>query len=123
MPMWVRLRRDGDLYVLDRYVWRSDRPALLRSDRGAWKTVAIDETTGALVVPQGSIGYRWPGEGEAKGRWNLEAKDGETKYCRSHSLTSVADRTNVSRPTTRVQTCSCAACRASASRSPMAKRS
>ena len=36
------------------------------------------EETGELVVPQGSIGYRWPAEGEAKGRWNLEAKDGET---------------------------------------------
>ena len=78
MPMLVLLRRDRDRYVPDRYVRESDLPALSRSDRGAWKTVAIDETTGALVVPQGSIGYRWPGDGEAKGRWNLEAKDGET---------------------------------------------
>ena len=36
------------------------------------------KTPANLVVPQGSIGYRWPAEGEAKGRWNLEAKDGET---------------------------------------------
>ena len=36
-----------------------------------WKTVAIDETTGAIVVPQGSVGFRW---GE-KGKWNLEEKD------------------------------------------------
>ena len=36
------------------------------------------EETGDLVVPQGSIGYRWPNEGEPKGRWNLEAKDGES---------------------------------------------
>ena len=36
-----------------------------------WKTVAIDEATGQLVVPQGSIGFRW---GE-QGKWNLEEKD------------------------------------------------
>ena len=45
----------------------------------------------SLVVPQGSIGYRWPGEGEAKGRWNLEAKDGETGEEVSLAL-SVIDR-------------------------------
>ena len=52
-----------------------DAPA---SDRADWKTVAAAEDTGDLVAPQGSIGYRWPAEDEAKGRWNLEQKDGET---------------------------------------------
>ncbi len=78
MPMLVRLRRDGERYVPDRYVRQSDLPAAPKSNRARWKTVAIGEKTGDLVVPQGSIGYRWPAEGEAKGRWNLEAKDGET---------------------------------------------
>src|SRR5262249_28067284 len=41
-------------------------------------TVAINEKTGGFAVPQGSMGYRWPGQNEPKGRWNLEAKDGET---------------------------------------------
>ncbi len=35
-----------------------------------WKTVAYDETTNAIVVPKGSVGFRW---GE-KGKWNLEEK-------------------------------------------------
>jgi nitrate reductase / nitrite oxidoreductase, alpha subunit len=78
MPMLVRLRRDGDRYVPDHYLRHSDLSASTRAGRAAWKTVAIDETTGNPVVPQGSIGYRWPTEGTAKGRWNLEAKDGET---------------------------------------------
>ena len=47
-------------------------------ERGARGCFAIDENTGEPVVPQGSMGYRWPGTDEAKGRWNLEAKDGET---------------------------------------------
>ncbi len=36
-----------------------------------WKTVAWDETGDRLVVPRGSIGFRW---GE-DGRWNLEPLD------------------------------------------------
>ena len=78
MPLLVRLRRKGDRYVPDRYVRQSDLPGVSGSDRAAWKTVAINEKTGGFAVPQGSMGYRWPGQNEPKGRWNLEAKDGET---------------------------------------------
>ncbi len=78
MPMLVRLRQDGDRWVPDRYVRRSDLPGAPASERAAWKTVATEEDTGNLVVPQGAAGYRWPSEGEALGRWNLEPKDGET---------------------------------------------
>jgi len=78
LPMLVLLRKDGERWVPDRYVRQSDLVGAPKSDRSAWKTVATEEDTGDLVVPQGSIGYRWPAEGEAKGRWNLEPKDGET---------------------------------------------
>ncbi|PWJ83783.1 nitrate reductase alpha subunit [Pseudaminobacter salicylatoxidans] len=85
MPMLVRLRQDGGRFVPDRYVRQSDLAATPRSrrkapkpDRAAWKTVAVAEESGDLVVPQGSIGYRWPADGEPAGRWNLEEKDGET---------------------------------------------
>ena len=37
-----------------------------------WKTVAIDEASGEIVAPLGSIGFRW---GE-QGKWNLEEQDG-----------------------------------------------
>ena len=78
MPLLVRLRRKGDRYVPDRYVRQSDLPGASGSDRAAWKTVAINEKTGGFAVPRGSMGYRWPDQNEPKGRWNLEAKDGET---------------------------------------------
>ncbi len=78
MPMLVRLRRDGARWVPDRYLRQSDLVDAPKSGRADWKTVAVAEESGALVVPQGAIGYRWPAEGEAKGRWNLEEKDGET---------------------------------------------
>jgi len=83
MPLLVRLRKDGDRFVPDRYLRQSDLAGAgtsppKASDRAAWKTVAVAEDSGDLIVPQGSIGYRWPAEGEPKGRWNLEEKDGET---------------------------------------------
>ncbi len=85
LPMLVRLRKDGDRFVPDRYLRQSDlagekkgRRKASASGRAAWKTVATAEESGDLVVPQGSIGYRWPADGEPKGRWNLEEKDGET---------------------------------------------
>ncbi len=85
LPMLVRLKKDGDRFVPDRYLRQSDlagekktRRKAPKSDRAAWKTVAVAEESGDLVVPQGSIGYRWPTDGEPKGRWNLEEKDGET---------------------------------------------
>ena len=50
--------------------------------------VAIDEATGRMVVPQGSVGFRW---GE-KGKWNLEEKeaDGQATKLRL-SLADVKD--------------------------------
>jgi nitrate reductase alpha subunit len=85
LPMLVRLRKDGDRFVPDRYLRQSDlagekkgRRKAQQSDRAAWKTVAFAEESGDLAVPQGSIGYRWPADGEPRGRWNLEEKDGET---------------------------------------------
>ncbi|MGE0523673.1 MAG: nitrate reductase subunit alpha [Variibacter sp.] len=78
MPLLVRLRRDGERFVPDRYLRQSDLPDAPVSQRAAWKTIAVEEETGALVVPRGSIGYRWPADGEPTGRWNLEEKDGET---------------------------------------------
>jgi nitrate reductase alpha subunit len=97
MPLLVRLRRDGERWVPDRYLRQSDLAGAPASDRAAWKTVALDEKTGQLVVPQGSVGYRWPREGEPAGRWNLEEKDGESGEKTSLAL-SVLDRRDAAVP-------------------------
>ena len=78
LPMLVRLRADGDRWVPDRYLRQSDLPDAPSSGSADWKTVALAEESGEPVVPQGSMGYRWPKEGEPEGRWNLEEKDGES---------------------------------------------
>jgi nitrate reductase alpha subunit len=85
LPMLVRLKKDDDRFVPDRYLRLIDLPGGTKAppeapglNREAWKTVGFSEESGDLVVPQGSIGYRWPADGEPTGRWNLEEKDGET---------------------------------------------
>ncbi|WP_157018460.1 nitrate reductase subunit alpha [Mesorhizobium xinjiangense] len=78
LPMLVMMRRDGERWVTDRYLRRSDLPRAPKADSAAWKTMAVEAESGELVVPQGSIGYRWPKDKEPRGKWNLEPKDGET---------------------------------------------
>ncbi len=77
MPMLVRLVRQGERWVPDRTLRASDFPdALGQKGNPEWKTAAVDEISGEIVAPQGSIGYRWPQEGDEGGKWNLEAKEG-----------------------------------------------
>ncbi|HET7575881.1 MAG TPA: nitrate reductase subunit alpha [Sphingomicrobium sp.] len=74
MPMLVRLARRGDAYVPERFVRASDFDGSLgEANNPEWKTVAIDEKSGDVVTPLGSIGFRW---GD-KGKWNLEERDGK----------------------------------------------
>ena len=76
MPMLVRLVKQGAYYVPERFLRASDLTGGLgETNNPEWKTLAFDEITGALVVPKGSVGFRW---GE-KGRWNLEEKDASGK--------------------------------------------
>ncbi|AFJ47084.1 nitrate reductase subunit alpha [Shimwellia blattae] len=69
MPMLVMLEaRDNGQFVPGRMLRASDLVDNLgESNNPEWKTVARTEE-GHLVVPNGSIGFRW---GE-KGKWNLE---------------------------------------------------
>jgi nitrate reductase alpha subunit len=72
MPFLVRLVRQGDKYVADRFVRASDfADAKGQTNNPDWKTAVVDEATGDPAVPTGSIGFRW---GET-GKWNLEGRD------------------------------------------------
>jgi len=72
MPMLVRLVEKDGQYVPDRLLRASDfKGALGQDNNPEWKTVAYDEATQKVVVPRGSVGFRW---GE-QGKWNLEAKE------------------------------------------------
>ena len=71
-PFLVRLKKKATgNWVPERFLRASDFDGKLgEANNPDWKTVAIDETTGDVVMPQGSIGFRW---GE-QGKWNLEEK-------------------------------------------------
>jgi len=72
MPMLVRLVEKDGHYLPDRLVRASEfAGGLGQANNPDWKTVAIDRRSGEVVVPKGSVGFRW---GET-GKWNLEAKD------------------------------------------------
>ncbi len=79
MPFLVRLTEQNGKLVPERLLRASElEGGLGESNNPEWKTVAIDEATGGLVAPLGSVGYRW---GE-HGKWNLEEKDGQGRDVR-----------------------------------------
>ncbi|WP_448190279.1 nitrate reductase subunit alpha [Azospirillum sp. sgz301742] len=89
MPFLVRLVKQGEHYVAERMLRASDfADGLGETNNPEWKTVAIDEATGKVVAPLGSIGHRW---GE-KGKWNLKDEDAQgNKQSLRLSLIDVRD--------------------------------
>ena len=90
MPMLVKLDKNDTGLVQGAFLRASDLADNLGQDNNPeWKTIAIDENTGELISPTGSIGYRW---GE-KGKWNIEQRNGKTgeKHKFALSLKQQAD--------------------------------
>ena len=81
MPNLVQLQErklpDGrTVLVPGAYLRASDFNGKLgQANNPEWKTLAIDESD-KIVVPNGSIGFRWGAEGRTDvGKWNLEDKE------------------------------------------------
>lgn len=71
MPMLVRLREHQGGYTSDRFLRASDFDGDMGEDNNPeWKTLVIDEITGEVVAPNGSIGFRWGEEG----KWNTKPR-------------------------------------------------
>jgi nitrate reductase alpha subunit len=87
MPMLVQLDDSNGHLVPGRQLRASDlKGSLGEKNNPDWKTVAISSDTGQLVVPNGSIGFRW---GE-QGKWNL--KEEASGKDDSLKLTLILDR-------------------------------
>ena len=72
LPFLVRLIKKGDTFIPDRFVRASDFSDQLGIQNNPdWQEILVDELTGQLSVPNGTVGSRW---GEL-GKWNLELKD------------------------------------------------
>ena len=90
MPLLVKLVKRGDRYVPDRFVRTSDfADKLGQSNNADWKTIGLDEISGNVITPNGSIGFRW---GQADGKWNLEPKNAASDAGRQARF--VADRSS-----------------------------
>ncbi len=71
LPMLVRLEEKDGRYVPTSFLRAKDfTDNLGERNNPEWKTVALDEISGKIIAPRGSIGFRW---GE-KGLWNTEQK-------------------------------------------------
>jgi len=72
-PMLVLLKEQNGTLAPEYFLRASQLDNNLdETNNPDWKTLVIDETSGRIVAPAGSIGFRW---GEA-GKWNLEMKEG-----------------------------------------------
>ncbi len=92
MPMLVRLDKKGDNYIPGRQLRASDLADNLGEENNPdWKTICIDENSGNMVAPNGSIGFRW---GE-QGKWNLEEKAKGKDTAPKLSLVLEEDRDDV----------------------------
>jgi nitrate reductase alpha subunit len=105
LPLLLRLRRQGDALVPDRFVRASDfSDDLGQTNHPESKTVAFDDASGEPVVPVGSLGFRY---GEPN-QWNLEqkdARDGRDIKLRTSVLEGRDDVAEVDLPTYRRLDC------------------
>lgn len=81
MPMLVLLRENNGTLVPDHFLRASHLANNLgEANNPQWKTLLVDDATGEIVAPNGTVGFRWNeaahNDGEKVGRWNLELKDG-----------------------------------------------
>ncbi|NKE43807.1 nitrate reductase subunit alpha [Roseomonas frigidaquae] len=90
LPMLVLLEeKDGGL-VAGRQLRAADlADGLGEANNATWKTVAVDDATGRLYAPMGSIGFRWGEEG----KWNLEGRDARTLEVTTPRLTLLGSET------------------------------
>jgi len=72
-PFLVVLDRQGEHVRPGRLLRASQLAQYQGVENAETKFLVFDATTGAIKLPQGTIGFRWQ---ERKGQWNLDLKDG-----------------------------------------------
>lgn len=72
-PFLVRLeKRENGSYRAGRLLRAGELESGSRLDNSEWKFVVIDQSTGRLKFPGGTVGHRWQ---KQKGQWNLKLED------------------------------------------------
>ncbi len=76
MPFLVKLEKREGRLVAGRMLRAADFDNNLeQNENPEWKTICYDENTDNLVVPKGSIGFRW----DKSKKWNIVPKDANTE--------------------------------------------
>ncbi|WP_274584516.1 nitrate reductase subunit alpha [Neisseria leonii] len=71
MPVLVRLQEKDGNYIPEYFLRASQLDNNFNEEKNPdWKVLAVDEVSGSLIVPNGSVGFRWDGSQ----KWNLETK-------------------------------------------------
>ncbi len=73
-PYLVEVVKDGDTYKPGRLIRSNQISKYKDVENGDWKFLNIDEESGDLVMPKGSMGHRWDEKG---GNWNMKHEDAE----------------------------------------------
>ena len=76
-PYLVELVKEGDNFTPGQLVRANKISKYKNIENGDWKFLNIDEESGNLVMPKGSVGHRWDKEG---GNWNLKMEDAEDNF-------------------------------------------
>ncbi|MCK9351690.1 MAG: nitrate reductase subunit alpha [Candidatus Paceibacterota bacterium] len=71
MPLLVALEEKDGTFQAGRFLRASDFDQTMKEEKSEWKTVLINERTGNIAVPNGSIGFRW----DESGKWNLLSEE------------------------------------------------
>ncbi|MBI4533387.1 MAG: nitrate reductase subunit alpha [Candidatus Melainabacteria bacterium] len=72
-PFLVKLEPKGDkCYQSGKLLRASEIAETQNEDNAAWKMFVIDQTSGKLKMPGGTVGHRWQ---KNKGNWNLKLTD------------------------------------------------
>ena len=92
MPILVRLEADKQGYTPKYFLRASELDGNFGEEQNPeWKTLAWDEVSDGLMVPNGSIGFRWDGSR----KWNLETqaqgKDVQAALSLKNSADEIAD--------------------------------
>jgi nitrate reductase / nitrite oxidoreductase, alpha subunit len=69
----VELEEHEGAYTAGRFLRANTISRYCNEEKGEWKFLVLDKTSGEPRMPKGCIGFRWQ---EQKGQWNLEMKDG-----------------------------------------------
>ncbi len=74
LPFVVQLDKQEDgSYLSGRFMRASDFSEYSNEENAEWKIVQLEQGSGTVKLPIGTLGYRW--EEQNTGRWNLKSED------------------------------------------------